>query len=549
MFSAQPGVRARVMASAAAALLGLVATTGVVAPPALAAEAVPERLLTLDISKNIERSFRAGDEVTFTYTATNNNDFAIQAAPNESVEVHFQVDAEKFDAWVDHGGPWPVTFGGDCLRSGIAFDVYTVQGYAPLPPVFEPGATVTCTLSYTATARDVATGGMWTAITHDPGDGGDGGDGSWWDYSTFMTYEAEGGSDLPTISGTPLVGQTLTADSWWWHPYDAPHAHQWLRDGVPIPGATSATYLVTQADVGARLALRTEASGIGMAFDSVATAVVQAPGLTAAVPRVVGDAQVGSTLTVTPGGWDPPGVTFAYQWLRDGTVIRGATAARYTIVPQDVARRISVRVTGSHANGASAVAVSGVTAPVRAGVIVTSSSARISGAARVGRKLTAVSPKVVTPGVTTAYQWLRNGKKITGATKKTYTLKAADKSKKIAVAVTVRKPGFASVTSRSSATPKIKAGKIAVRQRAKVKGAPRVGKKLTAVVPKVGVTRAKYSYQWLRDGKKIKGATKKKYKISSRDRGDKISVKVTVKKPGYAAVTSSSARTKAVRGR
>ncbi|GHG48369.1 hypothetical protein GCM10011331_10080 [Flavimobilis marinus] len=543
MFSAQPGVRARVMASAAAALLGLVATTGVVAPPALAAEAVPERLLTLDISKNIERSFRAGDEVTFTYTATNNNDFAIQAAPNEAVEIHFSPDREG-----PRGDGFGFAVGGDCVEMGLSPDSYTFQSTAPLPTTFEPGGMLECSLTYTTTAGDVARGGIWTAITHYPGDSQDH-DRWWWDYSTFMTYEAEGGSDLPTISGTPLVGQTLTADSWWWHPYDAPHAHQWLRDGVPIPGATSATYLVTQADVGARLALRTEASGIGMAFDSVSTAVVQAPGLTAAVPRVVGDAQVGSTLTVTPGGWDPPGVTFAYQWLRDGTVIRGATAVRYTIVPQDVARRISVRVTGSHANGASAVAVSGVTAPVRAGVIVTSSSARISGAARVGRKLTAVSPKVVTPGVTTAYQWLRNGKKITGATKKTYTLKAADKSKKIAVAVTVRKPGFASVTSRSSATPKIKAGKIAVRQRAKVKGAPRVGKKLTAVVPKVGVTRAKYSYQWLRDGKKIKGATKKKYKISSRDRGDKISVKVTVKKPGYAAVTSSSARTKAVRGR
>jgi hypothetical protein len=51
---------------------------------------------------------------------------------------------------------------------------------------------------------------------------------------------------------------------------------------------------------------------------------------------------------------------------------------------------------------------------------------------------------------------------------------------------------------------------------------------------------AKVSYQWLKGGKAIKGATHKAYTIRKSDSKSKLSVKITVKAPGKAAITQKS---------
>jgi hypothetical protein len=49
-----------------------------------------------------------------------------------------------------------------------------------------------------------------------------------------------------------------------------------------------------------------------------------------------------------------------------------------------------------------------------------------------------------------------------------------------------------------------------------------------------------YSYQWLLNGSKIKGATKSSYKLIAKDKGKKISCKVTAKKSGAISGTATS---------
>ena len=66
-----------------------------------------------------------------------------------------------------------------------------------------------------------------------------------------------------------------------------------------------------------------------------------------AVPKISGKAKVGSTLKATAGRWDPKDVTVAYQWLRDGAPIEGATAASYKVTKADVGTTLSVRVTAT----------------------------------------------------------------------------------------------------------------------------------------------------------------------------------------------------------
>lgn len=62
---------------------------------------------------------------------------------------------------------------------------------------------------------------------------------------------------------------------------------------------------------------------------------------------ISGTAQVGQTLTANTAAWTPAPVTLAYQWLRDGAVISGATGKTYTLVTADSGKKLSVKVTGT----------------------------------------------------------------------------------------------------------------------------------------------------------------------------------------------------------
>lgn len=79
----------------------------------------------------------------------------------------------------------------------------------------------------------------------------------------------------------------------------------------------------------------------------------------------------------------------------------------------------------------------------------------ISGTAKVGAKLTAIRGTWQPSGVTYTYQWYRGSAKISGATKKSYTLTKADKGAQIKVRVTGKKSGYATVSKHSALTAKV----------------------------------------------------------------------------------------------
>ncbi len=78
----------------------------------------------------------------------------------------------------------------------------------------------------------------------------------------------------------------------------------------------------------------------------------------------------------------------------------------------------------------------------------------------------------------------------------------------------------------------------------RIKGKLRTGKKLKVKPGKWKPKSAKLKYQWLRNGKAIKKATKAKYKVTKKDRKKKISVRVKATAKNYVTVTKKS---KAVR--
>jgi hypothetical protein len=169
-----------------------------------------------------------------------------------------------------------------------------------------------------------------------------------------------------------VSGQKLTAVPGIWGPAPVTLAYQWKRSGVSILGATAATYTLTSADVAKTITVTVTGSKTGYvtaAKTSVATKAVTAPlALTAApVPTVSGTTVSGQKLTAVPGTWGPAPVTLAYQWKRSGVNILGATAATYVLTSSDVAKTITVTVTGSKAGYTTAAKTSLATKAVTAG--------------------------------------------------------------------------------------------------------------------------------------------------------------------------------------
>jgi len=76
----------------------------------------------------------------------------------------------------------------------------------------------------------------------------------------------------PSISGTLAVGQTLTGNTGT-IVNGSVSAVQWTRNGSPISGATSATYVLVTADAGKAVTFRVTATGSGGTETATAAAV------------------------------------------------------------------------------------------------------------------------------------------------------------------------------------------------------------------------------------------------------------------------------------
>jgi hypothetical protein len=186
----------------------------------------------------------------------------------------------------------------------------------------------------------------------------------------------------PSISGTPTVGQTLTASEGAWTNAPTSFDYQWLRCNgggnscVDVANGTQKAYTLVGADAGHTMRVRvtaTNADGSSSARSAqtaqVAAATSSAAPKNTAPPTVSGTARSGQQVTADPGSWTGSPTSFAYQWQRcDADVVScsniiGATAKTYGIQNGDVGYRLRVRVTARNAKG-STTAMSGLTAIV-----------------------------------------------------------------------------------------------------------------------------------------------------------------------------------------
>lgn len=78
------------------------------------------------------------------------------------------------------------------------------------------------------------------------------------------------------------------------------------------------------------------------------------PPINTVAPAITGTLEVGETLSVSNGTWDPAATSYNRRWTRNGTPISGATSSTYELVEDDEGHVIGAEVQGVNDDGSSA---------------------------------------------------------------------------------------------------------------------------------------------------------------------------------------------------
>ena len=307
-----------------------------------------------------------------------------------------------------------------------------------------------------------------------------------------------------------------------------------------IAGATASTYTLDDADVGAQIFVQvsyTDGHGTneGPLTSAQTGPVTNVNDTPVGVPTITGTVQEDQILTAnTSGISDADGLgAFSYQWYRDGVAIGGATASTYTLGDADVGSQISVQVNYTDGHGTAEGPLTSVqTGPVININDVPVGVPTITGTVQEDQTLTADTSGIsdVDGLGAFSYQWYRDGVAIAGATASTYTLDDADVGATITVAASYTDgQGTAEgplTSAQTAAVANVNDTPVGVPT---ITGTVQEDQILTADT--TGISDADglgaFSYQWLRDGVAIGGATSSTYTLGDADVGTQISVQVS----------------------
>ena len=169
---------------------------------------------------------------------------------------------------------------------------------------------------------------------------------------------------LPQISGSALVGSTLTTSNVQWTGYPTPTlTYQWQKNGAPISGETTTSYIIVTSDLGSTITCKvraTNSSGTANAT-SIPTTPTGVPVINI-LPSISGSPPyfVNSILSSTTGTWytSSPISGYTYEWYRGGVQLWTPNSSSYTIVNADVVNAITCKVIATNATGPSSPATS-----------------------------------------------------------------------------------------------------------------------------------------------------------------------------------------------
>jgi uncharacterized metal-binding protein len=254
-------------------------------------------------------------------------------------------------------------------------------------------------------------------------------------------------ASTPGLNGKPQLGNTLTAVPKKWSP-DVELAYQWYVNGQAFDGATTETFVVSEANVNAGDSVKVAVIGTLEGYEDLtkfSAPVIVTPGVLRITEKptisVDNGYVTGSTITATEGATNYEEATATFQWYRNGVSIVGEQGAEYTAVAADVAKKLTVVVSYGAANY-SPVAITLKTPTIKVGTLDAPEVATI-GLSQTGTKLIAFGGYVTTETTSSVkYIWYRNGRAVLGQNSAQYTLTSKDAGAAISVRVTATYPGY-----------------------------------------------------------------------------------------------------------
>ena len=385
---------------------------------------------------------------------------------------------------------------------------------------------------------------------------------------------------LPAVTGTPQVGETLTADASAIDDADgltnATFEYQWLHNqsvvdantgtsyyiNVEMPGETGSTYELVPADKGRTFAVKvsfTDDRGHSESLTSGNTVIVAARPNSepTGLPAITGTPQVGETLTADTSADDEDGLenaVFRYQWLasKSGVILAllGETSSTYTLSPTYEGYTFQVRVTFTDNADNQESLTSEATEAVTATVPTEPLSLTVTAGSQV-QELDASwhAPSSNGGSAVTGYkvQWKEAADSwdteadvseatVTGTT---HTITGLTGGVEYAVRVmATNDEGDGPASTEAKGTPAGGVSEQVVEPENSaptglpgIGGTPQVDQTLTADTSPIddedGLENVSYGYQWIAGGTDIDGATGSTYTLTSSEQGKTIQVRVT----------------------
>ena len=311
-----------------------------------------------------------------------------------------------------------------------------------------------------------------------------------------------------------------------------PLTYQWLKAGSPlanggnISGATTATLTISPAT-------SADAAGYSVIVsNALGTATSPAATLTVAVPPAIVTAPTSATViagtnisfAVTASGT----ATLTYQWLKNNAVISGATSATLTLnnVSAADAANYSVTVTNAVGSVTSAAATLTVLVPPAISSQPASASITLGNPASFSVTATGTAPLV--------FQWLKNGTPISGANASVLSFAAVTTNDAASYSVTITNIVGGLVSSSATLTVLVPPTIVTPPTSATVVA----GSNTTFTVVAAGS--GTLTYQWLKNGTTIPGATSATLTLNNVSSADAANYSVTVANAN-ASITSSAA--------
>ncbi len=293
-----------------------------------------------------------------------------------------------------------------------------------------------------------------------------------------------------------------------------PLAFQWMKDGVQIPGASLASYLIKSAngnDSGSYSLIVSNDCG-QVESNASYLEILAGPEILLQPESQMVCEGAAATFAVQAESSEP----LSYQWFKDGVQIPGATADAYTIPATNL------NDTGSYtvqvANNCSQIESEASSLDIIASPMILKQPA--------SQKTCQGSPATFTVQAESSeplsYQWFKDGVPIPGATSDAYTIPAANLSDPGSYTVTVA--NNCRQIESEAASLDVVAWPAILKQPASQKACQ--GSPATFSVQ--AESSEPLSYQWSKDGVQIPGATADAYTIPAANLSDLGSYAVTV---------------------